>query len=165
MEDGYYKDFRQRVDETIVKKLDDSLVGNYSRNLCSGIEVGGINQTTGQNDDSLSTTRRTQYTDIGENTTFTVSGFVGTSTQLRFFYYDKNKTYLRNELLTSLDQKFTITTDSNTKYVRFQGYMDVMPVTNSTIKVELGKEATYYEPYIPTNAELYEMIKALQQSS
>lgn len=121
------------------------------KNLCSGVEIGAINQTTGQNEDSSTVRRIIGYVRTNNGNSFTVSGFIGSTASIRFFYYDKHKNYLRSEVLSAQDSKITFTTASDVEYVRIQADQSVIPVTNSVLQIEYGNQATTYEPYNSRN--------------
>lgn len=154
MEEGYVEDLRNRVDETIVKKLNDSLVGNYSGNLFdelypdidNGVHYKGI--FVGNGMFTLSTDA--PLNSDGKTNLFLLSGNVtsGASTSTNGVSKNNSKTVESSEGYVTIGYRLQY---------------GINPQNYNTI-LNKGIQPTYYESYIPTNKELWEMIKALQNT-
>lgn len=125
---------------------DSADVTRTGKNLFDGAELGSINQTTGQNAYSNSAYRTINHISVNPGNPYTISGLLTATGQVRMFYYDAEKGYLSNELLTASNSVITKTVGSNVHFIRFQANEAVF--TNETpIQCEAGSSASEYESY------------------
>lgn len=124
-----------------------SVVTRCGVNLVPYVEGGTINQATGADDATSTTVSRTGFIPIGESTTFTISGYIGSSVNCRIFKYKKDKTYITNTIVTLSSGSTSISTDSDTAYIRMQANVEIFPYTSSQLMVNIGNNSKSYEPY------------------
>ena len=124
-------DYKDRI-----YKLDHDSKNLYNDTL----ELGTIS-SSGVNNSSTTNSRTVGYTSVEANKTYTISSSINCNIAIR--YYDSNKTFLSSG--TTAQTPNTFTTPENTAYVRF--VFTYMTDLSDLIKLELGNQATTYEPY------------------
>lgn len=186
METGYADDLRDRVDYDIPKAIERLSNDNYSRNifgidnspLMFNVYGGKVETSTTHgsisvaNGGIISSGRNAStgisvllgYLDVG---TYTVSVATKNATM---YVTTTGQTYPANGVsisdITSSENNSITFTLSEAKYVNLGFFVSSnIDLYCTNIQLEYGKNQTPYEKYIPTNKELWEMIKALQQSS
>lgn len=114
-------------------------------------ENGSIDATTGQNINNLQNGRGNNYIPVLPNTTYTIST-KNNVFQLRLSEYTNSKTNIQRDGITN-NNKLTITTTSNTYYLRWSlNYDGSTTVTQQIIdsldlQLQEGSTATPYVPY------------------
>ena len=122
---------------------------NLGKNLINLInsEAGGID-SSGTETSTTGNWRGTEYILVSPNTKYTMS--LNTSSLFRIYEYDKNKNFISPRTETTGKSK-TITTTSNTKYLRWTvfktGEIDLSYVQGLELQLEKGDKATTYAPY------------------
>lgn len=112
-----------------------------SVNLFDGImEIGGINNTTGNNQENSSLLRSKNYVSVQPNTTYIISNN-GVGVAMNVLEYASDKSFIAFTGVINAGSSFT--TSSTTYYIRFYR-------SNSNadkIQVEKGSSASSYEEY------------------
>ena len=125
-----------------------------SKNICDNIyEIGGINQDTGNNYISGSSSRSVNYYAIEPNANYTISKY-GIDVAVRFRFYDANKTYIGwfySAVSVGVNER-TFIAPSNAYYLRF----DVVSTTIDGVLFQLEKSlvATAYAPYVAEDVQV-----------
>ena len=124
----------------------DNTINICGKNLFNGtFELGGIDINNGNNDSASDRVRTKEYIPVQPNTEYTISGIKAS----RFaIFYDSNKGYLGYSLVDSQATSGTITTLTNTAYIRWYA---IQTNTNINEQLELGTTATTYEAYTGAN--------------
>lgn len=124
-------------------------------------------------DKTDTSSHRTGYVEVEENTTYTMSTDFGEAPSVYIFYYDENKNFISRYDTPYGFYPKTFTTPKNTKYFRVRQAYDGVP---TNFQVEKGSIATDYEkPYdnlvvpasivkdipneIPTNGVIGQVLK------
>ncbi len=121
---------------------------NLGKNLINltNSEAGGID-SSGAEISATGNWRGTEYILVSPNTKYTMS--LNTSSLFRIYEYDENKNFISPRIETTGESK-TITTTSNTKYLRWTVYkaggIDLSYVQGLELQLEKGN-ATTYSPY------------------
>jgi hypothetical protein len=109
-----------------------------------GVELGLIDQTTGQDTPNNNNKRSVGYIVANHGDKITLSGFTSSNDGLRIFVY-QDEVYIRNYTVSaSTNTYFTITIPNDGNMIRFQGSNGKF---TDYIQAELGETATSYEPY------------------
>jgi hypothetical protein len=106
------------------------------------VELGGIDQTTGENMPSTSIYRTKVYINVKSGGTYYISGLENTA--IRVFRYIGN-TFLTSGVYYT---DFAVTFDDETTRIRMQGAS--LNDKKGTIQIELGSTPTTYSPYHKT---------------
>ena len=117
------------------------------KNLFDGqIELGGIDDSTGQPYNNNNALRSKNYIEVQSNTIYTFSN--NKNYHMRIYEYNSNKEII--QMISTLFQgTATFTTTTNTKYIKFRTISS--PAENdltSLWQLEIGSTATTYEPYV-----------------
>lgn len=112
------------------------------KNLLSGVSVGAINTTTGQETTGNNTI--SPLIKVKPSTAYTVSP-MASSGAIRFFEYDASGAFISSST-TNGTTSATYTTSANTAYIRIQTSSAIMPVSGS-YQIEVGSTATTYETF------------------
>ena len=111
------------------------------KNLFDGVmESGGINNTTGNNQENSSLLRSKNYVSVKPNTAYIISNN-GVGVAMNVLEYASDKLFVSFAGVITAGKPFT--TSSTTHYIRF--YRSVS--NTDKIQVEAGSTATSYEPY------------------
>ena len=139
---------------------DSANVGKYKveykvtgkNKMSSIIEVGDINNNTGDNKVSTTTVRSADYIEVKSNTKYTISNDMGYAS----YTYEYDSSYNFISLYRHRDGALTFTTTSNTKYIKFRS-IDERSENNTNVKyqIEEGDTPTSYEPYKEYTKTLY----------
>ena len=131
----------------------DNTIKVEGKNILDGqyYEQGSINDSTGQDTTNNKNARGSNYIQVLPNTTYTLS--TNTSIlNLRLSEYTSSKQNIQRDVANNTN-KLTITTTANTYYVRWSlNYNDTTTMTQELFEslqaqLELGNQATTYEPY------------------
>ncbi|MBR2248682.1 MAG: hypothetical protein IKE89_03450 [Bacilli bacterium] len=117
------------------------------KNLFDGqIELGGIDDSTGQPYNNNNALRSKNYIEVQSNTIYTFSN--NKNYHMRIYEYNSNKEII--QMISTLFQgTATFTTTTNTKYIKFRTLSS--PAENdltSLWQLEIGSSATSYEPFV-----------------
>lgn len=152
-------DFVQYSNICPISGIDEVEIGVSGKNLCPYVELGRLNEDTGE-EVVDNTVKRSGFIAVKTGTQYVLSGFTTTSTVgVRLFYYDANKNYISNEVIYGNNGYVTFTVGSNVGYVRCQAGATIF---DTNVQLELGSTATDYEPYkgstttIPLPSTLYD---------
>lgn len=146
---------RQVVTITDGDSQSQSYEVNLGKNLfdMDATENGGIN-SNGDNAAAADNWRTIGYIEAQPNTTYTYSmngNITGSFYFLRFYQYDKNHNFI-SPRVESGSPSLTVTTGSNTRYIRLSFYSNVGTMTetmarDAKLQLELGSTATSYSAY------------------
>lgn len=136
--------------------VDDRLVGNACRNLVEDKIVGYNIDSIGRI--SLDATYDMQIAKIRQGETYTIT--TNDAYLVAGYFYAKPTTTSQ-----SYDHIRVVDTQSKTFIAPIDGYIAFRTLTGyATPQCEIGSSPTAYEEYYPSNRELWEMIKALQNN-
>ena len=114
------------------------------KNLLSGVSLGSIDQTTGQ--ETTGSNGITDYIRVKNEETYTLSPFATSALALRVFKYGANKAYIGTFVINSSTGSFQIAVPSDTYYIRLQASSSVLTTTGQFMLAE-GSSASAYEAY------------------
>ena len=105
------------------------------KNLFDGaLELGTINNTTGQNEVDNMVIRSKHFIEVKFNTVYTLSNYINASNFV--FEYDANYNFIKYS--SNTEQSYTFTTTQTTKYIRFRTKQSEN-ITNLTTPFQLEK--------------------------
>lgn len=157
-----------------VNSLSDTIVESAdwlkSKNLIdiTKAEQGNLDNTEGKPTASTSNGRSSNFIEVSGNTSYTLSANK-VLYAMRLYEYDANKNFVKRTALTNL-QKLTITTDANTKFVKWTVNIDNSTIVTqglmSDCKLMLneGTEALPYVPFSKSNVELTNEITSAENN-
>ena len=136
-----------RVKVSGVDDLTSVKVSKLGKNLCDNVfEKGGIHNETGENYQQTQM-RTVNYLPIKPNTTYTLKA-VNFTKDILCRFYDKDKKYVGNKISRVVNgEPRTFTADTDCYFVRF-AIVGQDETKNFLLQLELGSNATEYEPYI-----------------
>ena len=114
------------------------------KNLLSGIKLGTINQTTGQ--EETGSNGISEYIRVKGGVTYTLSPFDTSALAVRIFKYDEHRGYLGTFVVNSSTGSFQIEIPSDTRFIRLQASSSVLTTTGK-FQFEEGSIPTTYEPF------------------
>lgn len=99
------------------------------------MELGGINNDTGENTNNTKTIRSNNFIKVNPNTTYTITNNLDCS--IFYHYYDKDKKYLGYSNVQGVP--LTFTTTLNTEYIKIRTG-ETENITDLTIKIQIECE-------------------------
>ena len=119
----------------------------------STLEIGSINQTTGENSNTTTSFRNSGYIDVMPNTSYFFKDTRISYYVANLFFYDSNKNYIgQTQILdTQKTGGYVFTTPSNCFFFRYRNYngstsLTEIPSGTSVLNLS-GSENGKYEPY------------------
>lgn len=138
---GNYKDY---IDRTTGKNL-----------FSSEMELGTIDNTTGQNVNNSNCIRSVNYISVQPNTTYTLSNTM--NYHILIHEYGENQNYL--QYTGNYGNPKTFTTTSNTYYIRVRSSAgQVENNLNAKYQLEKGNQTTQFEPFGNNKWYIYKTI-------
>ena len=148
-----YQEYIEPIQYCKIGNYEDKFIRNSGKNLLDTqyYEQGSIDGSTGQNLGNSKNARGSNYISVLPNTTYTFSTNVSVN-DLRLSEYASDNSHIQRDS-TSSSSSLTITTTSNTYYVRWSlNYDNSTNMTNSLLKslnpmLNEGTTVLPYEPY------------------